>query len=66
MKKIKTKLYIPKIKWGKKYLNPNCYYGSSLYTKKNLSKLRYELETEFPKFVGKVVFFESVLEETKY
>lgn len=62
---IKISLFVPKVKWGKKYINPNTnWYGSSLYKKKDIANIRKEIEEEFPKYKGKVCFFESVFEKT--
>lgn len=62
---IRTKLFQAKIKWGKKYIDPDPrFYGSNMYKRNQLKQIREEIETEFPRYKNKIVFFEYVLDKT--
>ena len=61
MKLIKFNDYCFKIKWGKKYIWPGSNYREDYYTKQDISAVIDEIETEFPRYKGKVVVFRRCL-----
>lgn len=66
---MKTKInqFTPKVKWGNKFIDiDGGYYCDNFYDKKIIPLVRKEIEDEFPRYRGKVVFFQHSLEKTDY
>jgi hypothetical protein len=57
---IKVDAYTFKARWGNKFITPRSY-KDDYYTAKRIPEIINEIESEFPRYKGKVVPFQMVL-----
>jgi hypothetical protein len=65
MKTIKFDSYCFKVKWGKKYIWPSEWYVQNYYTREQIASIIDEIETEFPRYKGKVKAFQMMIVAVK-